>query len=127
MPSTEKKSPRKQTKYERDQARKLERQLKAEAERRAQRERELKRQPGFFTNVMSKVNVDMDIVKDVAVWLVFTGASFLYWMFLLLMLSLFLMNVWSVKFTQLVHYSIALMVVTSVFYLIRMVRKHRKA
>ncbi|MCR5692128.1 MAG: hypothetical protein K6G62_07905 [Eubacterium sp.] len=127
MPSTEKKSPRKQTKYERDQAKKLERQLKAEAERRSQRERELQRQPGFISNIMSKVNVDLDIIKDVAVWLVFTGASFLYWMFLLLMLSLFLLNTWSVKFTQIVHYSIALMVATSVFYLIRMVRKHRKA
>lgn len=59
----------------------------------------------------------VDAVKDVLVWVLVTGLAFLYWMAMLLILSLFLLNVWHVTFEEIVRISLVLTAVTSVGYL----------
>lgn len=67
----------------------------------------------------------IDVAKGVLGWIVVTIASYLYWALLLLMASLFLLNVWHVTWTQINHYSLILMCITSVVYLIWSYRKKK--
>lgn len=59
----------------------------------------------------------VDIAKDVLLWAVVTGISFVYWLAVLMIASLLLVSVWHVKFDQLLDYSVILMVITSVIYI----------
>ncbi len=68
----------------------------------------------------------MDIIKDVVSWVVVTGLSYVYWVAMLLLISLFLLNVWHVTWEQIVRYSIGLMIVTSVVYMITIFRRRWK-
>lgn len=68
----------------------------------------------------------IDIVKEVLMWTVVTALAFLWWMFVLLLISLFLVNVWHVTFVMLVRYGIVLTAVTSVVYGGKLVRRRLK-
>lgn len=68
----------------------------------------------------------IDIVKEVLLWVVVTALAFLWWMFVLLLISLFLVNVWHVTFVILVRYGIILTAVTSVVYGGKLVRRRLK-
>ena len=68
----------------------------------------------------------IDIVKEVLLWIVVTVLAFLWWMFVLLLTSLFLVNVWHVTFVRLVRYGIVLAAVTSVVYGGKLVRRRLK-
>ncbi len=68
----------------------------------------------------------IDVVKDVLSWIVVTALSFVYWLAVLLLLSLFLVNVWIVTFEKLLRYAIVLMVITSIVYLGRIVYRRVK-
>lgn len=68
----------------------------------------------------------IDIVKEVLLWVVVTALAFLWWMFVLLLISLFLVNVWHVTFVMLVRYGIVLTAVTSVVYGGKLVRRRLK-
>lgn len=57
-----------------------------------------------------------DAAKSFLAWAVVTGLSFLYWMAMLLLASLILLNVWHVTFERIVMISLVLMAVTSVGY-----------
>lgn len=59
----------------------------------------------------------VDAVKDVLVWVLVTGLAFLYWMAMLLLASLFLLNVWHVTFEEILRISLVLTVLTSVGYI----------
>lgn len=65
----------------------------------------------------NKKELVVDIAKDFLMWLLVTGGSFLYWMVVLLILSLVLLNIWKVSFEALIQYAVILMVITSVAYL----------
>ncbi len=65
----------------------------------------------------------IDIVKEFLGWLVVTALSFAYWMFVLLIASLILLNVWHVTFEEIVKYSVILMIITSVCYGINRIYK----
>lgn len=67
-----------------------------------------------------------DAVKDVLMWAVVTGGAFIYWIAVLLIISLVLMNVWHTSFESILKYTIVLTVITSAVYLIRMVYKKLK-
>lgn len=69
----------------------------------------------------------VDILKDVVSWVLVTGLSYLYWMAMLLLVSLFLLNVWHVTFEQIIRYSIILMIATSVVYMVSIFRRRRRA
>lgn len=59
----------------------------------------------------------VDIVKDILAWLVVTTIAFVYSMAMLLLASLFLVNVWHVTFEEIVNISIVLMVLVSIGYI----------
>lgn len=79
----------------------------------------------FFYDRQNQYKVD--IIKDIVSWVVVTGVSYLYWMAMLLIFSLLLLNIWHVTFEQIVHYSTILMIVTSIVYVASIFRRRRKA
>lgn len=68
----------------------------------------------------------VETVKDLLGWLVVTAAAFVWWMAMLLIFSLILVNVWKTSFEAILQYSLVLMSVTSLVYLIRIVYKKIK-
>jgi membrane protein DedA with SNARE-associated domain len=63
-----------------------------------------------------KLNAAIDVVKGLLQWLVVSVLGFGYWMFVLLLLSLFLMNVWHTSLEEILRYGTILGVITSVVY-----------
>jgi hypothetical protein len=59
----------------------------------------------------------VDIVKDILAWIIITALAFLYWIAMLLIFSLILLNVWHTTIEQIIDYTIVLTVVTSLLYL----------
>ena len=57
-----------------------------------------------------------DIVKTLLQWLVVSALGFAYWIFVLLLVSLFLMNIWKTSWEEILHIGIVLGAITSVFY-----------
>jgi hypothetical protein len=68
----------------------------------------------------------MAVIKDVLGWIVVTAAAFAYWLVMLLFASLVLLSYWNVTFDSLVQYSVVLTIVTSVLYLVFLIRRRRK-
>ena len=83
-----------------------------------------RRRPNSYYDGMTKKQIAMDTAKTTGQWAVVTAFLFAYWMAMLLLASLFLVNVWHVKFLQIVLYAVILTVVCSVIYAIVLV--HRK-
>ena len=77
---------------------------------------------------MKKINktVLKDTVLTILKWLGITIGAFAYWMLVLLLFSIFLMNIWKTDFIQIIKIAIILTAVTSVVYLIRIVVKKLK-
>lgn len=73
---------------------------------------------------MTKRQIAADVGKDTAKWAVVTVLAYGYWFFLLMLLSIILLGVWHVKFTQILIYAGILCVLTSVVYALMLV--HRK-
>ncbi len=59
-------------------------------------------------------------------WALVTAGSFVYWMFVLLLISIFLMNIWKTDIEDLLKYVIILTVITSITYLVILLRKKFK-
>ena len=64
-----------------------------------------------------------DIAKEFFMWVVVTALAFAYWMAVFLVLSLVLLNVWHVRFEQLLRYSAVLTAIISVIYLGKILRR----
>jgi hypothetical protein len=62
----------------------------------------------------------IDIAKEIFTWVLFTVLVFAYWVAMLLILSLVLLNVWRVRFEEILDYSTVLTIISSVVYLGRM-------
>lgn len=67
----------------------------------------------------------IDAVKSVLIWVIVTGLAFLYWLAVLLIISLVLLNVWHVTFDSILKYAIVLTIITSLVYIARKVHKMR--
>ena len=65
---------------------------------------------------MTKKQIALDTAKTAAKWLVGTVFMFAYWMAMLLLISLFLMNVWIVTMVELVIYACILGTISSLIY-----------
>ena len=78
--------------------------------------------PGFRRRVnpyyegMSKKEIAKDTAKTTGRWAVATVFFFAYWLAMLLLASLFLLNVWHVTFTQIVIYTVIVGSVSSLIY-----------
>ncbi len=65
------------------------------------------------SNVKEKV---YDVVINLLKWVAVTAGGFLYWMFVLLLASIFLMNIWLTSWEEILKIGIVLTIVTSVVY-----------
>jgi uncharacterized membrane protein len=68
----------------------------------------------------------LDMVKDILLSFLMLVILSAYWMGVMLLLSLVLVNVWRVAFTELAVYAAALTVISFTIYCVRLVRKRRK-
>ena len=75
---------------------------------------------------MTRKEQIIDVAKDVLMWVVVTGLAFAYWLVVLLIFSLLLLNVWHTSFEAIVHYAVILMIITSILYLVRIIYKRYK-
>lgn len=66
----------------------------------------------------NKKELVVDVVKDFLGWVVVTAVAFVWWLAILLIFSLILMSIWKTSFEAILRYSVVLMAVTSLVYLI---------
>lgn len=76
--------------------------------------------------IRNKKEAAEDVVKTLLQWIVVSGLSFLYWMAMLLLASIFLMNIWHTNFDEILRYGIILAVITAIGYGIKLVRRKLK-
>lgn len=57
-----------------------------------------------------------DVVKEILKWVAVTAIAFAWWMFVLLLLSLFLLNIWYITFEGILRYGIVFTIITSIIY-----------
>jgi len=65
---------------------------------------------------MTRQQIVIDTAKTAGKWLIFTALAYVYWLAILLMLSMFLLNVWHVHISQILIYSGILCGVCSLVY-----------
>ena len=65
---------------------------------------------------MNKRQIAEDVTKTVVRWLVGAALAYIYWLAMLLIFSVFLLNVWKVSFVQILIYSGILAAVTAGVY-----------
>lgn len=65
---------------------------------------------------MNRRQITRDVAKDAAKWLAVSALGYLYWFAMLMIFSVFLLNVWHVTFTQILIWSGVLAVITSLIY-----------
>lgn len=65
---------------------------------------------------MNKRQIAEDVTKTAFRWLVCAVLAYVYWLAMLLILSVFMLNVWHVSFTQILIYAGVLAAVTAVIY-----------
>lgn len=73
---------------------------------------------------MNKKQIAEDVAKTTGKWLLGTVLAFVYWFAMLMIFSIFLLNVWKVTFVQILIYSAVLGAVSSAVYAVVLV--HRK-
>lgn len=65
---------------------------------------------------MNRRQIATDIAKTAGKWALFTVLAYVYWAVLLLLLSIFLLNVWKVQLAELLLWALALCAVSSLIY-----------
>ncbi len=83
-----------------------------------------RRRVNTYYGGMNRRQIAEDVAKTTARWLVVTVLSYVYWLVMLLLASIFLLNVWRVELASLFLYAGILCAVTSVVYALMLV--HRK-
>lgn len=73
-------------------------------------------------NQYTKKDIVMDVISTIVMILLF----FFYWMAVLLLASIFLVNVWHVSLERIGMYAVGLAGVSSLIYVVRLVRKRRR-
>ena len=70
---------------------------------------------GYYDG-MNKKQIAADTFKAVGMWVIGTVLAYVYWLVMLLLISIFLVNVWKVTFVEILRYSGALAAVCSLVY-----------
>lgn len=73
---------------------------------------------------MNRKEIAADVAKTAAQWVLFVVLAFLYWLAMLLLFSIILLNVWKVTFPQILVYAAILCGVSALVYAYILV--HRK-
>lgn len=63
-----------------------------------------------------KIEFAQDIVKSIIQWAVVSVLGFVYWMAVLLLISIFMLNIWHTSFEDILRYGFILAAITSVGY-----------
>lgn len=69
----------------------------------------------------------LDGLKIVVMWLVVTIVAYIWWVMVLLILSLALLSVWHVLLEEILWYSGALTAVISILYAVHLFKKYKKS
>lgn len=64
----------------------------------------------------SGLEIAEDVVKTLLQWIVVSACGFAYWMLVLCLISIFLMNIWHTTMDDLLQYGLVLAGITSVVY-----------
>lgn len=72
----------------------------------------------------NKREIAADVALTAVKWVIFTVLAYAYWLVMLLLFSIFLLNIWKVSFAQILIYSGILCAVSAVIYAYVLV--HRK-
>ena len=83
-----------------------------------------RRRYNYYYEGMTRRQIAIDTSKTVFRWLMVTLFLYVYWLVMLLLLSIFLLNVWQVTLVRLMIYAAVLCVLSSVVYAFMLV--HRK-
>ncbi len=73
---------------------------------------------------MNRRQIAADVAKTTLRWVIFAVLAYVYWLAMLLLASIFLMNVWHVSFVSILIWSGVLCAVSSLVYAAMLV--HRK-
>ena len=73
---------------------------------------------------MNRREIAADVAKTAFRWVVFTILAYVYWLAMLLIFSMILLNVWKVSFVQILGYSAVLCGISALVYAYVLV--HRK-
>ena len=73
---------------------------------------------------MTRQEIFVDTAKTAGKWLIFTALAYVYWLAILLMMSMFLLSIWHVQIAQILVYAGILCAACSVIYAYILV--HRK-
>lgn len=72
---------------------------------------------------MTRKQIALDTAKTAFRWLWVSAFLFVYWLAMLLLASMILMNIWKVSFTSLLIYACILGIISSVVYAVVLVRR----
>ncbi len=72
---------------------------------------------------MTRREIWIDTAKTAGKWLIFTALAYVYWVAMLLIMSIFLLSYWHVSITQILIYSGILCGVTSVVYAFSLIKR----
>ena len=65
---------------------------------------------------MTRKQIASDTFKTVGMWIIGTILAFVYWLVMLLLISILLVNAWKVTFIQIMWYSAGLSAISSLVY-----------
>lgn len=91
--------------------------------KRAPREGFRRRVNPYYGN-MNRREIAADVAKTAAKWVLFVVLAYLYWLVMLLIFSIVLLNVWKVTFVQILAYAAILCGVSALVYAYILI--HRK-
>lgn len=86
----------------------------------------MKKKRKLFEEENSKLKMAEDVIKSLIQWVLVSACGFAYWMLVLLILSMFLMNIWITTFEKILRYGIILSVITSIVYAGILIRRKLK-
>ncbi len=66
-----------------------------------------------------------DLLKDIIITVIMIIAFFAYWMAMLLILSIFLLNIWHISIIQVTMIAGGLTLITSIVYIYRLVKRRQ--
>ena len=82
-----------------------------------------KRRKTNTENPPGRLEVVEDVIKSFLQWIVVSICGFGYWMLVLFLVSIFLLNIWHITFEKLLRYGIILSVITSIIYAFVIIRR----
>ena len=75
-----------------------------------------RRRKNPYYSGMTKKQIAKDVAKTAGRWLIFTVLAYIYWLVMLLLFSIMLLNVWKVSMVEILVYSAILCGISALVY-----------